>query len=395
MNDGEPLHFGIALLLAMTMALGPLAIDTYLPAFPAMAADLATDVHTVGLSISLYVFTLAVGQLVAGPLSDRVGRKRVMLAGLAIFGVASALISLVDHVGYLLALRALQAFGGGWATVCVPAIVRDRLSGVEAARFFSLIGLIMIVAPAVAPGLGSMILTGLGWRAIFVFLFCYACLLVVLLPPVVFRGPSRQVAHSAAISVWQRYRAVFATRPALRFMVLQSLCFAVMLLFITHASFIYQGHFGASPGMFSIYFGANVVLMMGANLGNRALLRHFPPERILCWGLTAQAVGIVLLLLVTSFAPQLWLFLPAMMLAIGAMGAITPNTQACFMEFFAQHGGTAAALLGAAQFSVAGLISAASALLPESVGAIVLAQAACCLPCLLLVWTLRGSPQAS
>lgn len=379
-------HAGIAILLAMTMALGPLALDTYLPAFPAMAASLGVSVHDISLSISGYVFVLALGQLVAGPLSDRWGRGPVMLTGLAMFGLASYLISQTQTLESLLGLRMLQAFGGGWATVCVPALVRDRLSGVEAARFFSLIGLIMILAPAVAPSIGSLILLQFSWPAIFIMLCAYAVLLVLLLKWVLFPSYRASQTSAHAMSVWQRYRAVFATRPALRFMLLQTFSFAVMLLFITHSSFIYQEHYGASAQHFALLFGANIVVMMVANLINRRLLKSYASQRILRWSITLQATGILLLIVISMLWPVLWLFLPAMMLTIGAMGAITPNTQACFMEYFAEHGGTASALMGATQFSVAGLISAASALLPESVTAIILAMAACSLLCLILVW---------
>ena len=124
---------GVAILLGMTMALGPLAVDTYLPAFPAMAESLAVSVQEISLSISIYVLMLALGQLVGGPLSDQWSRKGVMLSGLTIFGLASFGISRVQSNDMLLALRAVQAFGGGWTTVCIAAIVRDRLSGVEAA----------------------------------------------------------------------------------------------------------------------------------------------------------------------------------------------------------------------------------------------------------------------
>ncbi len=383
-------HAGIAVLLAMTMALAPLALDTYLPAFPAMAESLGVSVHEISLSISVYVFVLAFGQLVAGPLSDRWGRGPVMLSGLAIFGLASYLISRTSSLEGLLALRVVQAFGGGWAAVCVPALVRDRLSGMEAARFFSLIGLIMILAPAVAPSVGSLILSRFSWPAIFLMLTGYAFVLILLLRWVLFSGRRSPRAVIHTLSVGQRYRAVFATRPALRFMLLQTFSFALMLLFITHSSFIYQGHYGASPAKFALLFGANIVLMIIANLTNRRLLRRHLPEHILRWSVTLQAVGIVLLLAVSIFLPVLGLFLPAMMITIGAMGAITPNTQACFMEYFANNGGTAAALLGATQFSVAGLISAASSLLPETVLAIVMAQAACSLLCLVLVWRGRA-----
>lgn len=389
-NDKNPtgarIPVGIAVLLAMTMALGPLALDTYLPAFPAMAASLGVRVHEISLSISLYVFALALGQLVAGPLADRWGREPVMLTGLTVFALASYLISRATSLEGLLALRVLQAFGGGWATVCVPALVRDRLSGVEAARFFSLIGLIMILAPALAPSIGSLILLTFSWPVIFVVLASYALLLVVLLKGILFSAPRPPTATARSVSAWHRYRAVFATRPALRYMLLQSFSFAVMLLFITHASFIYQAHYGATASQFALLFGANVVLMMMANVTNRKLLKRFSPQRILRWSITIQAIGILLLLAVSLLLPLLWLFVPAMMITIGAMGAITPNTQASFMEYFAENSGTASALLGATQFSLAGIISAASSLLPENVLAIVLAQAVCAGLCLILVW---------
>lgn len=392
LSDSKP-HLGFALLLAMTMALGPLALDTYLPAFPAMALSLGTQVHQIALSISIYVFTLAFGQLVAGPLADRFGRAAVMLSGLSLFGLASFCIWRFQHYEALIALRALQAFGAGWAMVCVPALVRDRLSGREAAKFFSLIGLIMVAAPALAPSLGSLLLEAFGWPSIFVFLGAYALLLVLLLKAVIFRGqsPRPQGPH---LSLWQRYGAVLATRPALRFMWLQALAFSVMMLFITHSSFIYQEHFGVSPGLFALLFGANIVLMLVMNLTNRRLLNHFEPQQILRWTLSLQALGIVLLILVMAFKPQLWLFLPAMMLTVGALGAITPNIQACYMDYFHEHGATAAALMGAVQFSIAGALSGLSSLLPESVSAIVLAQAVCSALCLVLIWTRKNAQAA-
>ncbi|MFV8819165.1 multidrug effflux MFS transporter [Haliea sp. E17] len=389
MQHNQPIHVGIAILLAMTMAIGPFALDTFLPAFPAMAVSLGTSVHHISLSISVYVFSLAFGQLVAGPLADRFGRAVVMLSGLGIFAVASLLITWAQNLEELLGLRVLQAFGGGWATVCVPAIVRDRLSGNEAARFFSLIGLIMILAPAVAPSLGSAVLLVWGWRVIFLLLGLYAVAVALLLYFTVFRHHRRSPPADTGLSAWQRYRAVFATREALPYMVLQTLCFAAMLLFITHASFIYQQYYSAGPQFFALLFGANIVVMVFANLSNRRLLRYFPPQQILRWALSIQGVGVLLLVLVSLFQPRLWLFVPAMMITVGAMGAITPNTQACFMDHFGRNGGTAAALMGATQFSIAGLISAGSALLPESVSAIVLAQAACVIPCLALVWLRR------
>ena len=384
------LHLGFALLMAMTAALGPFALDTYLPAFPAMAAHMGVSSHALSLSISVYVFVLSFGQLVGGPLSDRFGRGPVMLSGLAVFAMASLAIWQTDTLDTLLWLRALQAFGGGWAVVCVPALVRDRLHGQEAAKLFSLIGLIMVLAPAFAPSIGSMLLQ-FGWASIFLFLGVYAALLLAALKFALFRPmPARPAAHHD--SVWRRYQTVLATRPALRFIALQAMAFSVMMLFITHSSFIYQSHFAVSPATFALLFGANIVVMTAMNLTNRALLNHFKPQQILKVSVTLQAVGVASLLLVLLLAPTIWLFVPAMMLSVGAMGAISPNNQASCMEYFAENGGTAAALMGAMQFSVAGGISALSSLLPESVGAVVAAMAACSLVCLLLVWWPAKAP---
>lgn len=385
MNTQAQPHFGIALLLAMSMALAPLALDTYLPAFPAMAESFGVNVHEISLSISIYIFMLAIGQLVGGPLSDRYGRSVIMLSGLGLFTVTSFLIAQTTSFTALLALRALQAFGGGWVMVCVPAIVRDKLSGVEAAKFFSLIGLIMIVAPAIAPAIGSLLLHLSGWISIFLFLGIYGIVLAAALKLGIFRNRTT-AAPVVAVSAWQRYRSVFATRAAMPFMFLQMLSFSVMMLFVTHSSFIYQEHFGASPAAFSMLFGVNVVMMLIMNLTNRALLKKVTPQTILRAGLTMQGVGIVLLLLVVTLAPTLWLFVPAMMITIGALGAVGPNIQACFMEYFPQNSGTAAALIGATQFLFAGLVSGLSIVLPETLLSIVLCQAACSVVCLMLVW---------
>ena len=144
----DPLsHRRIAPLLALAVALIPFALDAYLPAFPVIARDLGVSSSEVGLTLSVYVFLLALGQLVGGPLSDRFGRRPVLLAGIAIFIAGSLLVTTAESLPFMLAWRAVQAFGGGWVAVSVPAIVRDRTSGAETARLFSLIALIMFLAP--------------------------------------------------------------------------------------------------------------------------------------------------------------------------------------------------------------------------------------------------------
>lgn len=385
MNQQHSTHTGIAAVLAMAMALGPLALDTYLPAFPAIATSLAISVHQVSLTISIYIFVLAFGQLFGGPLSDRFGRQKVMLAGMAIFALSSLALAFAQSLNQFLVLRAIQAFGGGWAIVTVPALVRDRLSGLEAAKFFSLLGLLMVLAPAVAPTIGSLILSMKSWQSIFIFLSVYALVTLILLKRFVFKNKSQPISHDK-MNVWQRYRSVATHRPAMRFMFIGSFAFSVLMLFITHSSFIYQQHFGVSTLAFSGLFAANVGLMLILNLLNRRLLDKYTSQQIVRWSLSAQGVGIVFLCCVTTLNGPLWLFVIAMVITVGVLGAASPNIQACYMEYFDKNGGTAAAMMGATQFSLGGLITAASALLPESVLAIVLSQAGCSIICLLLVY---------
>ncbi len=190
-------------------------------------------------------------------------------------------------------------------------------------------------------------------------------------------------------SLLTRYRFVFGTRSALPFIALQAFAFSVMMLFITHSSFIYQAHFqahfGQLEGAFSLMFGANIAVMLLVNLTNRALLNRFSSCQILVTCLSVQFVGVLLLSLTTWAQASVWLFLPAMMLTIGAQSGIVPNNQACFMEHFEHHDGTASSLLGACQFDIAGGLSAFSTLLPETLGWVIASMFACSLVCISVI----------
>jgi DHA1 family bicyclomycin/chloramphenicol resistance-like MFS transporter len=157
----------LALALGPLIAVGPLAIDTYLPALPAMADSYGVRVTDVERSVSLYVMGTALGQLLGGPLSDHLGRKPVAWGGLLLFALASLLISLSTALWQLDLLRVIQALGGGATVVVAAASVRDWFDGQEAARVLSNIGLIMLIAPLVAPAVGAMLVLLQGWQAIF------------------------------------------------------------------------------------------------------------------------------------------------------------------------------------------------------------------------------------
>ncbi|VUD61917.1 Bicyclomycin resistance protein [Thalassocella blandensis] len=391
-------QFRLAFPLAFTIAIVPFAVDTYLPSFPVMADYFSVSVHDIGLTVAIYVFALAFGQLIGGPLADKFGRQQIMFIGLGVFILSSAIISQLQSYNQLLIFRALQAFGGGWVAVCIPALARDKTEGIETAKLFSLIGLIMVAAPAIAPAIGGALLTWKDWNSIFVFLAAYAVLAAVVLKLTLFnrKHDHSQQEHDAEISRTQelaffsRYLAVIRVRPALRFIGIQILTFSIMLLFITHASFIYQQHFAVSTSGFSLLFAANIVAMWCVMMLNRFLLNRFNPFSILRVALFIQALAVLFNFVLSQTALSLWTFAPCLILTVGITGACSPNSQACYMQYFKINGGTAAALMGAMQFGFSGLISGLSNLMPESITGVILAQLVCSLLAVLLVlWPAR------
>jgi DHA1 family bicyclomycin/chloramphenicol resistance-like MFS transporter len=369
--------FIVILAMALTMMLGPFSLDTYLPAFPSIGEDLGVDLQSVSLTVSCYIFALALSQLLGGAFSDRFGRRNVLLSGLLIFSIASLFVASSTSLFSVLLGRMVQAFGAGWAMVSVPALVRDRVSGKDAAKLFSMLGFIMVLAPGVAPSLGGLFLKFSSWRGIFVALALYALFLIPLTYFIIFRKMPKAERKPLDVGMLRKYLNILSVPHARPFILWQAASFSVMMVFITNASFIYQHHFAQSEQVFGLLFAANIVTMLGFNLTNRYLIEYFASQRILRWATVCQGVGVILLLTATLFHWRLAFFLPAMMLTIGSVGAISPSIQSCFLEFFPESGGSAAALLGSAQFGSAGLISAISTRLPEALLVVILTMAAC------------------
>lgn len=383
----------LAILLGMTVALGPLALDAYLPAFPEIALALAIDHHDVGLTLSIYVAALGLAQLVGGPLSDRYGRQIVLMSGLLVFTLAALMVSQSASLNEMLIWRLLQGIGGAFCAVSVPAIVRDQFHGVEAARLFGLIGLVMFIAPAAAPSIGVLMLTVGDWSTIYLLLAGYAVFLAIVLRVRLFkRLPTKKPVSTPLSTLVTNYAHVLRHSVTMRFIGLQALCFSAMLVFVTNASFIYQEWFELSNGLFSALFAANIVAMASLNIFNRYLLRHFEAVSILRVSVILQFISLLVLVALAYSGAPYWLIAPSIVLAVGFMGSIVPNNMANALEFFPHLGGTTAALLGATQFTVAGGISAFSTTISSgSLLPVVILMAVCSLGAMLLA---LGAPLA-
>jgi DHA1 family bicyclomycin/chloramphenicol resistance-like MFS transporter len=383
----------LAILLGMTVALGPLALDAYLPAFPEIADSLGTGHGQVGLTLSVYVAALGLAQLLGGPLSDRYGRQQVLFTGLAVFSCAAFLVAQAETLPEMLGWRVIQGIGGAFCAVSVPAIVRDQTNGQDAARLFGLIGLVMFIAPAAAPSIGSALLYFSEWHSIFLMLTAYGVLLAIVLHFVLFRRlPPRQKDHTPVSTLITNYGLVLRHRVTMRFVGIQAMCFSAMLVFITHASFIYQEWFGLSNATFSVLFAANIVTMASLNLFNRRLLNRYQSVQILRVCVFLQAAAVIALVICAWAGAPYYVIAACIIAAVGFMGAIVPNNMANALEFFPQLGGTAAAMLGASQFTVAGAVSALStALAGGTLLPIVLTMAVCVLVAAILA---AGGPAA-
>jgi len=345
----------LALVLGGLTAFGPLSIDMYLPAMPLMAGDLHAADATVQLTLTSFVLGLAIGQLVIGPLSDSLGRRRPLLAGLALYVVGSLLCAIAPTSGVLIAARALQAVGAAAGLVIARASVRDLFSGVAMARFFSTLMLVNGVAPVLAPVLGAQLLGWTSWRGVFVTLAVIGALLLavvaLLLPeslPEGLRSPARPGA------VLRTYARLLTQRSFVGYALASGLMFAAMFAYISGSSFALQGVYGLSPQQFSLVFGLNGVGIIAMGGVNRRLVGRVSEHTLLLAGLSiAAAAGLGVLAAVVFHLGLVGLLVPLFLL-VSTVGMVMPNATSLALADQARSAGAASALLGVLQFVIGG-----------------------------------------
>lgn len=344
----------ILLILGALSAFGPMAIDFYLPSFPTLAVVFSTDVEHVQLSLASYFVGIALGQLIYGPLADRYGRRKPLLAGVLLFTLASLGCALVQSLDALIAMRFVQALGGCAGMVVSRAVVRDLCDPLASAKVFSKLMLVMGVAPILAP-LGGGILLGLfGWQSIFYALMVFSglCLLGVFmwLPETM----AQSTPHLPLSGALRRYVELLGDRQLIGHGLTGGIAMAGMFAYISGSPFVFINLYGVSPEHYGWLFGMNAAgFILSAQL-NGWLLRHRGPHYWLKRGVWLYLLAAAGMLAVASLQlPELWPLLIPLFICMASLSCILPNATACAMAGQGAHAGSASALIGSLQFCVA------------------------------------------
>lgn len=350
----------ILLILGALSAFGPLAIDFYLPAFPSMARAFATDVEHVQLSLAAYFVGLALGQLFYGPLADRYGRRWPLLAGVALFTLASLACAFAPSLDWLIAARFVQALGGCAGMVITRAVVRDSCDPVQGAKVFSQLMLVMGLAPILAPLGGGLLLNAFGWQSIFVSLTAFSALCGI---AVALRLPETLAADAPKhplSGTFKRYVSLFGDREFVAFALAGGVAMAGMFAYIAGSPFVFIELYGVPAEHYGWLFGSNAAGFIIVSQVNARLLRRRGPGfwlRRFVW--FYFACGVALLMVALSKPDALWPLLIPLFAGLASLGSIIPNATACAMAQQGKQAGLASALMGSLQFCVAAVASAA------------------------------------
>lgn len=353
-------RIGVALvfLLGSLTAFPPLTIDLYLPALPQMTGDLHTNEPTLQLTLTACLIGLAVGQAILGPVSDSLGRRRPLLAGVAVYALASAACALAPNVGILVGARFVQAVAGAAGVVIARAIVRDLVAGAEIARVLSTLLLVTGLAPILAPFLGSQLIRITDWRGLFWVLTGIGAVLFAAtarwlretLPP------ERRRAGGLA-QTGRAYAALAGDRTFMGYALASGLAFAALFAYISGSPFVYQDVFGLSPQLFGVLFGVNSLGLILLAQVNGRIVGRFGPRRMLFIGLSfGLAGGVLLILAATTMALGVPGVLVALFLSVASLGMVMPNATALGLSSHPDMAGTASAMMGTLQFGIGAVI---------------------------------------
>lgn len=344
--------------------LGPFGTDIYLPALPQMAADLGTSESNIRLTLSLYTLGMATGQLVIGALSDRFGRRRLMISGGLVVAIAALSASKAENLSTLLFSCVVLGIGSAAGLVTGRAVIADKTTGSQATKYFSLLQMVVSLGPIIGPVAGAILLGFGDWRTIFAGLSVFAVagvLGAMMFVPETLSPQARQSAHP--FKVIALMSEVLRNRQYLLFAATMWLGFGMLFAYISTSSFIFQSTLGVSSQIYAADFALNGVGLVGASLLTSRLAHRFAPERIILFGLTLQGLSMVSLIFLTSTnTVNLWTVAVCLFLLATSMGFVFGPSTSLAIAPVRYASGTALAMVGSFQFVSAGIASSLTAL---------------------------------
>ncbi len=387
------------LALALTGAIGPFATDTYLPALPLIVEEFEITASTAQLTLTAFMVSLAVGQLLIGPLSDRVGRRTLLILGSVGTAIAAVVCALAPSIWILVLGRVAQGFAGAAGIVLSKAVVVDVGRGAGVAKAFATLMAIQSVAPVIAPLIGGAVVPFGGWRSVFWLLAGLSAITVVgVLVAVPESLPAASRRTGSVLSTVSDMRGVATHGPFIARVSVFVFTFGVLFAYISASPFIYQDMVGLSPTAYSVAFTVNALGILVSNLAGARLIGRFAPEKIMRTGVVGMVTAIVhLVVVVVALSPAGTLGLAPVtvgfVLLTLSVGLVLPNAAALSMQATRGRSGSGSALLGAAQFGLAAVVSPLTGLAgPHSAIPLLVVMGACAVLVVAATWAVISRP---
>lgn len=337
----------LAVILGAIATIGPLSIDMYLPALPALSTYFGTTAALVQLSLTFFLLGLALGQLVAGPLSDVYGRRLPLLIGMMIYAISSLLCAFVPSIGLLIALRFIQGLAGSVGVVISRAAVRDLYTGSELTKFFSLLMIVNGLGPIVAPVLGGQLLRVTTWQGVFIVLsvagLIFFATILLRLPETL---PKERRSRSGLKGTLRTFRSLLGNARFMGYALSQGFVTAAMFAYISGSSFVLQNIFEVSPQMYSLIFAMNGLgIIISGQIAGR-LSGKVGERRLLFSGILLSTLGGLLLLITVLAGGGLVPILICLFAVVSSVGMVAATTFSLAMQDQGETAGSASALLG-------------------------------------------------
>ena len=346
-------------LLASILAVSPLAVDMYLPAMPTLAEHLNTPMSMVQNSLSIYLLGYALGLILFGPMADKYPRRRLVLLGIGGFFITSLLSPFVSNIEQFLTIRFFQAFVSSAATVVVPGAVREYY-GKDTAKGLSYVSMIMMLAPMIAPSIGSVLLLAHSWQLIFYVLAAYSLIVLLLVSYFLPNAsdvilPKALVDKRTEMSFIQRYKIVLSNAQARLDIISSMMISLAFFTYITAIPFIYLTIFEVSEYTFSLLFALNILALMTAHFTNTRFVVRKGSRTMLRFGLTVATIASTALMLVNVFELSLIYTVVAIFPLMGSISMVAVNSDALILTKFPAHSGTVTAVIGTLRWGIGAL----------------------------------------